>query len=168
MELQPHVLRLLLHREATSVLADAFELYANAYERSILLREFYGKEATLFTVTSGSNEDKEKAKKGLSAFLEGVDIERKRRILSALKENLTTIFNNPDKGAITHAIVHRALWEYLQALTSLEEGEQEKLRRDMFEMYVRLHLHHHVSHFLQLPGCSRRNGAHQGRQPRRP
>lgn len=133
MELQPHVLRLLLHREATSVLADAFELYANAYERSILLREFYGKEATLFTLTGGSAEDKERAKKGLAGFLEGVDVERKRRVLSALKENLTTIFNNPDKGAITHAIVHRALWEYVSALDGLPEEEQEKLRREMFE-----------------------------------
>ncbi|KAJ2932975.1 hypothetical protein H1R20_g4112, partial [Candolleomyces eurysporus] len=134
LEFQPQVLRLLLHREATSVLADAFELYANAYERSILLREFYGKEATLFTLTTGSNEEKEKVKKGLAGILEGVDVERKRRVLSSLKENLTKIFNNPDKGAITHAIVHRALWEYLNALSGLpEEAEQEKLRREMFE-----------------------------------
>lgn len=124
-------MRLLLHREATSVLADAFELYANAYERSLLLREFYGKEATLFT----GSEDKEKAKRGLAGFLEGVDVERRRRVLAALKDNLTTVFNNPDKGAITHAIVHRALWEYLSALLDLpDEAEQEKLRREMFEM----------------------------------
>ena len=56
-------MRLLLHREASSVLADAFELYANAYERSILLKDFYGKEAALFTVTLGSDEEKEKSKK---------------------------------------------------------------------------------------------------------
>ncbi|EAU87141.1 puf family RNA-binding protein [Coprinopsis cinerea okayama7 len=134
LEFQPQVLRLLLHREATSVLADAFELYANAYERSILLREFYGKEATLFTITSGSEEDKEKARKGLNGYLEGVDVERKRRIIRSVKENLTTVFNNPDKGAVTHAIIHRVLWEYLQALNSLpEEEEREKLRREMFE-----------------------------------
>jgi pumilio family protein 6 len=84
-------------------------------------------------VTGGSAEDKEKAKKGLAGFLEGVDIERRRRVLSALNENLTTIFNNPDKGAITHAIVHRALWEYLGALEALPEEEKEKMRRDMFE-----------------------------------
>lgn len=43
-------------------------------------------------------------------------------------------FNNPDKGAVSHAIVHRALWEYLSAVASVEdEAEQEKLRRDMFE-----------------------------------
>ena len=39
LEFQPHVLRMLLHKEASSVIADAFELYANAYERTILLRE---------------------------------------------------------------------------------------------------------------------------------
>ena len=48
----------MLHREASSVLADAFELYANAYERSLLLKDFYGKEATLGSVTVGSDEDK--------------------------------------------------------------------------------------------------------------
>lgn len=43
-------------------------------------------------------------------------------------------FNNPDKGAVTHAIVHRALWEYLVAVAETgDEAEQEKLRREMFE-----------------------------------
>ncbi|KAF8996016.1 puf family RNA-binding protein [Cyathus striatus] len=133
-EFQSSVLRLLLHREASSVLADAFELYANAYERSILLREFYGKEATLFTITSGTEDEKQKSRKGLVGLLEGIDGDRKKRVLTALKENLETIFNNPDKGAITHAIVHRALWEYLNTVNTLpDEAEQEKLRREAFE-----------------------------------
>lgn len=84
-------MRLLLHREASSVLADAFELYANAYERSILLKDFYGKEATLFTVTLGSDEEKEKSKKGLKGILDGTDKERRRRALNSVKENLTTM-----------------------------------------------------------------------------
>jgi len=87
-EFQSNVIRLLLHREASSVLADAFELYANAYERTFLLRDFYGKEALLFSVTQGSAEDKERAKKGLSGLLEGLTNERRLRILSAVKENL--------------------------------------------------------------------------------
>ena len=91
LEFQTHVLRLLLHREATSVLADAFELYANAYERTILLRDFYGKEATLFGVTSGSDVDKERARKGLKGLLEGVDGERKRRVFTSLKDNLVAM-----------------------------------------------------------------------------
>jgi pumilio family protein 6 len=82
---------MLLHREASSVLADAFELYANAYERTILLREFYGKETALFSLTSGSDEEKERAKKGLSGVLEGADTERRRRILAAVKDNLITM-----------------------------------------------------------------------------
>ena len=46
-------------------------------------------------------------------------------------------FNNPDKGAVTHAIVHRALWEYLAAVDSIEdESERDKLRRDIFEKYA--------------------------------
>jgi len=79
---------MLLHKEASSVLADAFELYINAYERTILLRELYGKEASLFTVTRGSEEDKERAKKGLTGVLEGADTERRRRILGSMKHNL--------------------------------------------------------------------------------
>ncbi|KAI0079156.1 puf family RNA-binding protein [Panus rudis PR-1116 ss-1] len=133
-EFQGHVRRLLLHREASTVLADAFELYANAYERSILLKDFYGKEAKLFTVTSGSDEEQEKSKKGLKGLLEGADKDRRRRLLSSVKDNLISIFNNPDKGSVSHAIVHRVLWEYISALNTLEdEAEREKLRREIFE-----------------------------------
>ncbi|KAF9268733.1 puf family RNA-binding protein [Marasmius fiardii PR-910] len=134
LEFQGHVLKLLLHREASSVLADAFELYANAYERSILLREFYGKETALFTSSNMPDAEKEKAKKGLKGVLEGADDARVKRTLAALKENLESIFNNPDKGAVTHAIVHRALWEYLASINDLpEKNEREKLRREIFE-----------------------------------
>ena len=53
--------------------------------------------------------------------------------LSKLTRSLGS-FNNPDKGAVSHAIVHRALWEYMSAVASVEdEAEQEKLRREMFE-----------------------------------
>nr|GAT52007.1 predicted protein [Mycena chlorophos] len=134
-EFQGHVLRLLLHREATSVLADAFELHANAYERSLLVRDLYGKEATLVTVTSGSEQDKEMAKKGLSGLLEGADPDRRRRLLGSVKESLTSIFNNPDKGAITHAVVHRALWEYIGEVNNIpDEAESAKQFREVFEL----------------------------------
>ncbi|GBE84550.1 ARM repeat-containing protein [Sparassis latifolia] len=134
-EFQGHILRLVLHRDASRVLADTFELYANAYERALLLRDFYGKEASLFTVTAGTDMEKELFKKGLRGILEGVEGERKKRVLSALKDNLVTIFNNPDKGAVAHSVVHRALWEYLTAINGLDDGtEQEKLRREMFEI----------------------------------
>ena len=46
-------------------------------------------------------------------------------------------FNNPDKGAVAHAIVHRAVWEYLAAVSELEdEAEAEKLRRELYETLV--------------------------------
>lgn len=91
-ELRGRVLRLLLHREASSVIADAFELYANAYERSLLVRDFYGKEAALFfSTTVGSEADKEKAKKGLKGILEGASAEQRTRILGATKENIMTM-----------------------------------------------------------------------------
>ena len=85
-------MRLLLHLEASSVLSDAFELYANAYERTLLLRDFYGKENALFSVTSGTEQDKERAKKGLQGVLEGVDSDRRKRLLNAVKENLITMY----------------------------------------------------------------------------
>ena len=82
---------MLLHREASGVLADAFELYTNAYERSLLLRDFYGKEASLFTVTAGSDEEKERSKKGLRGLMEGLEGDRRKRVLAALKDNLVTM-----------------------------------------------------------------------------
>ena len=91
-ELRGCVLRLLLHREASSVIADTFELYANAYERSLLVRDFYGKEAALFSSsTIGSEADKEKAKKGLKGVLDDGSPEQRARILNATKENIITM-----------------------------------------------------------------------------
>ncbi|CCL99892.1 uncharacterized protein FIBRA_01917 [Fibroporia radiculosa] len=133
-EFHGHVLRLLLHREASSVLADAFELHANAYERSLLLRDFYGKEASLFTVTAGSEGEKERSKMGFKGLFDSAEGERRKRLMMTLKDNLVRILNNPDKGAVSHAIVHRALWEYLSAINDVQdEGEQEKLRREIFD-----------------------------------
>ncbi|KIK63949.1 hypothetical protein GYMLUDRAFT_40159 [Collybiopsis luxurians FD-317 M1] len=128
---------LLLHREASGVLADAFELYANSAERAGMVKEFYGKEVALF-----GKEGKDGEKRGLVGVIEGLgsDKEKKKRILGAAKENLDLIFNNPDKGAVRHAIVHRAVWEYLEVLGSMQDlgnteetTEAEKLRRDLFE-----------------------------------
>ncbi|KAF9647619.1 hypothetical protein BDM02DRAFT_3245662, partial [Thelephora ganbajun] len=125
----------LLHREASSVIADAFELHANAYERYLLVRDFYGREVALFYSSAiGGEADKEKAKKGLKGVLEDASSEQRTRILDATKENIMTILNNPEKDAVTHAVVHRALWEYLSSLIELENDvEREKLWRKMFE-----------------------------------
>lgn len=49
--------------------------------------------------------------------------------------------NNPEKGAVTHAVVHRALGEYLSSLVELEnESEREKLWKEIFEAYDLEHL----------------------------
>ena len=43
-------------------------------------------------------------------------------------------FNNPDKGAVVHAVVHRVLWEYLVVVNGEpDEADREKWRREMFE-----------------------------------
>lgn len=94
LEFRGSVVRLLLHRESSSVIADAYELYANAYERALLVRDFYGKEVALFSAgASGEPDEKEKAqvKKGLAGVVEGVDAERRKRILAAVKENLDLV-----------------------------------------------------------------------------
>ncbi|KAH7323362.1 armadillo-type protein [Rhizoctonia solani] len=130
-EFHNHVIRLLLHREASPIIADAYELYASAPERNLLLRDFYGKEVALFDSASIQNG-------GLRAALEHAAPERRKRILSAVAEALMQIFNNPDKGAVSHAIVHRVLWEYLNELALLEESEKEeaeRLRRELFDTY---------------------------------
>lgn len=50
------------------------------------------------------------------------------------RPNTSLRFNNSDKGAVSHAIVHRALWEYITAVNDLEdETEREKQRREIFE-----------------------------------
>lgn len=95
-EFHGHVLRLLLHREASPIIADAYELYANAAERDRLLIDFLGKEVTLFQATN-SNKSSEKGKeaqqppRGFKAVLDGVDAERRKRILVGLKENLINV-----------------------------------------------------------------------------
>ncbi|CAE6500228.1 unnamed protein product [Rhizoctonia solani] len=128
-EFHNHVIRLLLHREASPIIADAYEMHASAAERNLLLKDFYGKEVALFDSASIRNG-------GLRAALEHATPERRKRILSAVAEALMQIFNNPDKGAVSHAIVHRALWEYLNELALLEESEKEeaeRLRRELFD-----------------------------------
>ena len=58
------------------------------------------------------------------------------------KINTIFSFNNSDKGAVTHAVVHRALWEYLSAINVLsDETESEKLRQEMFDRYEGKILH---------------------------
>ena len=48
--------------------------------------------------------------------------------------------NNSEKGAVTHAVVHRALWEYLSNLLELgNEAEREKLWKEIFEAYALQH-----------------------------
>ncbi|KAG8855333.1 pumilio domain member 6 [Tulasnella sp. 330] len=133
-EFHGKVIRSILHRETTDIIADAYELHANAIERNLLLRDFYGREVEMF--------DSEKVKVGgLKALLEsgdGVSEEvneaRKKRIFGSMKDNLLTIFNNPDKGAVAHSIVHRVLWEYLSNIKGLaSEDEQARLRQEMFD-----------------------------------
>lgn len=56
------------------------------------MREFYGKEAALFSSSVvGSEEDKDEAKRGLQGVLEGASPDQRMRILNATKENIMTM-----------------------------------------------------------------------------
>lgn len=66
-------------------MADAYELYTNAAQRALLLRDFYGKEVALF-------EPKPDGPSGLKKVLDGAEKEKCKRILGALKENLALMY----------------------------------------------------------------------------
>ena len=79
-------LRLILLCEASSVLADALELYANVYERTILLRNFYGNETASYSVTTEIKIGRRGAERRV-----GVEGERRKRVMSITRENLATM-----------------------------------------------------------------------------
>lgn len=67
-------------------------------------------------------------------MLKELDIEQQRRVLKSVRESLQQVLDNPDKGAVRHALVHRALWEYLSALPTLPDQEEAaKLRAELLE-----------------------------------
>ena len=93
-EFERNVVGMVNHKVAGKVVADAFELYASEWERAVLVRGFYGKEVTLFGsgFRFGSDDEKTKTKRGLKGLLEGLDIEKRKRILVFTKENLMTMY----------------------------------------------------------------------------
>jgi pumilio family protein 6 len=88
MEFRSHVIRLLLHREASQIIADFYDLYTNATERAILLRDFYGREVALLPLPRKSEDAKMDGHGGLSVVLQEASEDQRRRILASLSENL--------------------------------------------------------------------------------
>ena len=72
--------------------------------------------------------------------------------------------NNSDKGAVSHSIFHRALWEFLAQVSDLADDEAlEKLQRSVFEEYVFFEL---ISWRIldaswRMPRVIRRNSAYE-------
>ena len=83
-------------------MADAYELYANSTQRALLLRDFYGKEVALF-------EPKIDGPGGLKNVLEGAEGGKRKRILGALKENLTLMYalglSTPNRQLDIHELI---------------------------------------------------------------
>lgn len=88
MEFRSHVVRLLLHREASQIIADIFEIHANATERTVLLRDFFGREAALLPLPHKGEESTKVGRSSLSVVLQNASAEQRRRILASLSENL--------------------------------------------------------------------------------
>ena len=88
MEFRSHIIRLLLHREASQIIADIYELHTNASERAILLRDFYGREVALLPLPGKGEDATKDGRGGLSVVLQEASEEQRRRILASLRDNL--------------------------------------------------------------------------------
>ncbi|KAF9112363.1 pumilio domain member 6 [Mortierella sp. AM989] len=106
------VRQLIKHKEASSIIEDAYSIYANSAQRAALIQEFYGPEFRLFKV-----EDK----KTLTEILEQ-NPSKKENIMKHLMETLTGCL---EKGTIGFSIVHRGLLEYFEHADA--KGIQEML-----------------------------------------
>ncbi|KAF9352865.1 pumilio domain member 6 [Mortierella sp. AD094] len=106
------VRQLIKHKEASSIIEDAYSIYANSAQRAALIQEFYGPEFRLFKV-----EDK----KTLTEILEQ-NPAKKENIMKHLMETLTGCL---EKGTIGFSIVHRGLLEYFEHADA--KGIQEML-----------------------------------------
>ena len=95
MEFRSHVVRLLLHREASQTIADIFELHTNATERAVLLRDFFGREAALLPLPRKGEEATKDGRSGLSVVLQNASAEQRKRILASLSENLNLMLVCP-------------------------------------------------------------------------
>ncbi|KAF9582588.1 pumilio domain member 6 [Lunasporangiospora selenospora] len=111
-EFYGRVRQLIRHKEAASVIEDAYSNYANAGQRNGLIQEFYGPEFRIF-----KNDDK----KTLTEILE-THPAKKDSIMKHLMETLTACL---EKGTVGYSIVHRGLLEYFEHADA--KGIQEML-----------------------------------------
>lgn len=89
------------HSMLRQVLAVAYADYANATQRAMLLREFYGPQFSVLKLAESA--------KSLDEIIEAKP-EKKESILKHMKQTLTPLL---EKGLCAHHIVHRALLDYL-------------------------------------------------------
>ncbi|KAF9103757.1 pumilio domain member 6 [Mortierella sp. GBA35] len=106
------VRQLIRHKEASTIIEDAYSTYANSAQRAGLIQEFYGPEFRIFKV-----EDK----KTLSDIL-AQNPSKKDNIMKHLMETLKGCM---EKGTVEFSIVHRGLLEYFEHADA--KGIQEML-----------------------------------------
>ncbi|KAF9931354.1 hypothetical protein FBU30_010389 [Linnemannia zychae] len=95
------VRQLIKHKEASTIIEDAYSTYANAAQRAGLIQEFYGPEFRIFKVDD---------KKTLSDIL-AQHPAKKENIMKHLMETLKGCM---EKGTVEFSIVHRGLLEYFE------------------------------------------------------
>ncbi|XP_003387437.1 PREDICTED: pumilio homolog 3-like [Amphimedon queenslandica] len=117
-----HVQSLVRHKEAVELVELAYNDYANASERSLLVQEFYGPQFAVFKDNGG---------RSLSAIL-AANPEEKTKLLEHMKAALTPLL---DKSLVRHNIIHQAFLEFItHADPSSIADIMESLREVAVEM----------------------------------
>ncbi|KAI9293435.1 ARM repeat-containing protein [Neoconidiobolus thromboides FSU 785] len=101
-EFYGNVQRLITQKDGSSVIEEAYAIYANPEQKTNLLQEFFGPEFVVFKNNASQYTTLESLLKSNEA--------KRESILQSLYDSLVKILN---KGIINHSIIHHALIEYL-------------------------------------------------------
>jgi pumilio family protein 6 len=104
-EFHGHVVKLIKHREASTIIEDMYALFADASQKAALVEEFYGAEFAVFK--------KLDRRVTLAQILKDKP-EKRKSIMSDLLGVINTVV---DKGTIHHTLVHRIIVEFMTEAT---------------------------------------------------
>lgn len=132
-EFYGHVRRLINHPEAAWIVDDIYRQVANAQQKALLLREWYGAEYALYGKTKASAvSSDEKVSADLSKILEESP-EKKKTIMQYLQQIINQLVQKKMTG---FTMLHDAMLQYFLNITpgSSEAGEfLELLKSDLDE-----------------------------------
>jgi pumilio family protein 6 len=117
-----HIPNLLRHKESIKIVELAYNEYANAKERTLMLQEFYGPKFGLFKDSNGKN---------ISEILAD-NPDEKDHMICHMKKSLMPLL---DKNLVKHSIVHQAILEFMLHADDTSRSEMiEGLREVGVEM----------------------------------